>query len=102
MYRSLDGAFEPWLLTLSEKLLELYPLPPGIDILPDGIPQPRVSISDGPALETGHSVGVPDDYHLATVSANRRVTAEDWYQDVRHFEFEFDEDLQYVAIMYPR
>ena len=73
--------------------MELYPLPSGVEILPDTVPQPRVSVSDGPAPEPGNPVGVPDDYHLATVSVNKRITAEDWYQDVRHLGFEFEEDL---------
>jgi hypothetical protein len=35
-------------------------------------------------------------FHAATVKSNTRITADGWYQDVRHFEFEFGDDIQYV------
>lgn len=38
-------------------------------------------------------------YHLATIARNERTTAADWYQDVRSFEFVFEEDIQYVFIL---
>ena len=34
-------------------------------------------------------------YHTASVKCNKRTTAEDWFQDVRHFEFSFKEDIKY-------
>ncbi len=37
-------------------------------------------------------------YHHATLKCNKRITAEDWYQDVRHFQFSFEEDIQYVLL----
>lgn len=44
-------------------------------------------------------------YYEATLSANERITAEGWNQDVRHFEFDFDDDIQYVpgdaAVVHP-
>ena len=33
-------------------------------------------------------------YYEATVKSNRRITAEGWNQDVRHFEFEFEDDIR--------
>ena len=33
-------------------------------------------------------------YYTAAVSCNHRITADDWYQDVRHFELDFDEDIR--------
>ncbi|KAI0920248.1 hypothetical protein AcV5_010040 [Taiwanofungus camphoratus] len=101
----IDGAFEPWVKQLSESLVRLYPLPPGVEILPDTtLPPPRVSITN-----TGKAppyMFIQDsDCHIATVLCNRRITAEDWYQDVRHFEFEFDDDIRYdpgdIAIVHP-
>jgi sulfite reductase alpha subunit-like flavoprotein len=44
-------------------------------------------------------------YYQARVKANERITASDWYQDVRHFEFEYQGDIKYdpgdVAIIHP-
>ena len=39
-------------------------------------------------------------YHLATVVRNKRTTAPDWHQDVRNFEFAFDDDIQYAFVLY--
>lgn len=38
------------------------------------------------------------DYHNATLKSNTRITASDWFQDVRHLEFTFDEDIQCVSV----
>jgi hypothetical protein len=60
-------------------------------------PAPRVSFNEVPVdffqnvedpLQTDNS------YHTATVRCNRRITASDWYQDVRHFEFDFVDDIR--------
>lgn len=44
-------------------------------------------------------------YHQATVMTNRRITSSDWYQDVRHLEFDFQDDIKYepgdVAVIHP-
>lgn len=44
-------------------------------------------------------------YHQAWVKVNERITVQDWYQDVRHFEFDFQDDIQYdpgdVAVIHP-
>jgi len=48
---------------------------------------------------------VDDKYWDATVQCNRRITADDWFQDVRHFEFLSERDLDYlpgdVAVIHP-
>ncbi|EMD32805.1 hypothetical protein CERSUDRAFT_161320 [Gelatoporia subvermispora B] len=105
----LDGAFEPWNKQLIDTLLEIYPLPPGAETTaPDGLPPPRVSIEDADSTLLREATSPLEDdpvYHLAILSRNCRITAEDWYQDVRHFEFEFDTDIHYdpgdVAIIHP-
>ncbi|KAH9919058.1 riboflavin synthase domain-like protein [Fomitopsis serialis] len=105
----IDGAFEPWLHKLSEAILELYPLPPSVKVQSaDGLPPARVSITDAGAQTLTACPNPLDDdpqHYTATVSCNRRITAEDWYQDVRHFELNFDQDIRYepgdVAVVHP-
>lgn len=94
---SIDGALEPWLDKLQAALLQSFPLPPGKDVvLLNHVPPPRVTIdfeTKEPSIAPGT---VPSDYHPVVVSSNKRITADDWYQDVRHLEFTSDEDIQYV------
>jgi sulfite reductase alpha subunit-like flavoprotein len=40
---------------------------------------------------------VDEKYHTAVVKCNTRITAEDWFQDVRHCEFSLKEDVKYEA-----
>ena len=79
-------------------LLHIYPLPDDIQQDPlDGLPPPRVAITDADkdAQITRKDPLVADrEYHTATVAVNRRITADDWHQDVRHFEFELAEDVE--------
>ena len=65
----------------------------------DSLPHPRISISTSPGqmpslvedpLETA------DSYHLATMKRNDRITAMDWFQDVRHIELDLHDDVLYV------
>ncbi|KAH7871198.1 riboflavin synthase domain-like protein [Lentinula edodes] len=104
----IDGALEPWLETLSKSLPELMPLPHGLDILPSTqTPPARVSLVNC----SNHQVATNDpldhdhDYGLATVKCNTRLTAQDWYQDVRHIEFDFSDNVEYspgdVAVIHP-
>ncbi|GLB44575.1 putative component of the cytosolic iron-sulfur (Fe-S) protein assembly (CIA) machinery [Lyophyllum shimeji] len=113
----LDGAFQPWSERLIAKLVELHPLPPGVEVIPEtSIPPPRVAIDVAPETEAERKTGEPetDDlleadkaFHTAVVRENTRLTAEGWYQDVRHLEFEFDgrDNIQYapgdVALIHP-
>ncbi len=79
-------------------LLQVYPLPDGLERESfDGLPLPRVTIinADRDAQITRKDPLVADrEYHTATVVVNPRITTEDWYQDVRHFEFELAEDVE--------
>ncbi|KAL1738197.1 hypothetical protein HDZ31DRAFT_5489, partial [Schizophyllum fasciatum] len=86
----IDGALEPWMARLLDALLQMCPLPEGVTTaLSDSLPPPRVTLK--PADDT--NVSLPDpltthpDYFDATLAVNRRITAEDWWQDVRHFEY---------------
>ena len=63
----------------------------------DSLPPPRVAIvnAEPDAQVTRKDPLVTDrEYHTAKLTCNRRLTAKDWYQDVRHFEFELDENVQ--------
>ncbi|CCL99816.1 uncharacterized protein FIBRA_01840 [Fibroporia radiculosa] len=105
----IDGAFEPWISQLLEKLLLLCPLPPGTSISPAGdLPPPRVEITnlDFTGMDSFREpIEINTRYHKARMTCNSRITADDWYQDVRHFEFEFSENISYepgdVAIIHP-
>jgi len=89
--------------------LRVLPLPPGVEVRSaDGLPPPRVLITDAGAQTLTACPNPLDDdpqHHTATVSCNRRITSEDWYQDVRHFELNFDEDIRYepgdIAVVHP-
>lgn len=96
-----DGAFEPWKSKLTEALCELLSLSTEPNALGsnDGPPPARVKITDN-LTDVGRSQNDLDPllkdecYHLATLTCNDRTTAEGWYQDVRHVEFDFDETIQ--------
>jgi hypothetical protein len=85
---------------ITEALLQLRPLPPGINVVPaDQLPPPRVSMHQSTADALEKCVDPLEDdttFHVATVRSNRRITADDWYQDVRQFDFDFGEDIQYA------
>ena len=100
----IDGALDPWIEKLTKDLLIAFPLPPGLEVLPDGKPPPRVAITE----LNGTNGVVPDKseavtksgYQACTVSQNVRITSQDWYQDVRHLEFDFDHDITLVYASY--
>lgn len=97
-----DGVLGPWITGLIETLNTLHPLPSGLDILPQNqLPPPRVSIQAVPSNEGLARQILPQEpeteYHEALLKENRRITAQDWYQDVRHLEFGFDHPIQLVS-----
>ncbi|CAG8457692.1 10979_t:CDS:10 [Ambispora gerdemannii] len=71
-YLGYDGALDPWLSGLWEILMNEFPLPSGMEIIPPDI------ISDGE--------------FFARILKNERITSHDHFQDVRHMELEFDID----------
>jgi sulfite reductase alpha subunit-like flavoprotein len=100
MFR-IDGVLDPWVEHLLEVLLQHYPLPLPLaqeqDTIPADRPPPRVSIGDvtSDAILNPYPLDEDEKYHTASVKCNKRTTAEDWFQDVRHFEFSFKEDIKY-------
>ncbi|KAJ3727635.1 riboflavin synthase domain-like protein [Lentinula raphanica] len=105
----IDGALEPWLRTLSNSLLKIIPLPPGTDFIPsDQVHPARVSLvtcSDSQTTMADAPLNYGADYFWATVKCNTRMTASDWYQDVRHIELDLDDSIEYspgdVAVIHP-
>lgn len=107
------GALNPWMEKLWTAVLQLHPLPEGftVDDSPKPI-EPRYSVTvHGAGVRevqeaklltprTGESrfyappsttVGREKGIYLAPVVVNKRITADDWGQDVRHFEFDISE-----------
>ncbi|KAJ8591222.1 riboflavin synthase domain-like protein, partial [Rhizopogon salebrosus TDB-379] len=105
----IDGVLDPWVEHLLEVLLQHYPLPLAQeqDTIPADRPPPRVSIGDvtSDAILNPYPLDEDEKYHTTSVKCNKRTTAEDWFQDVRHFEFSFKEDIKYnpgdVAVVHP-
>ena len=79
-------------------LLHVFPLPEGAtqESL-DSLPPPRVAVTNaqaGAEITRKDPLVTDREYHTAKLTCNRRLTARDWYQDVRHFEFELDDNVQ--------
>ncbi|XP_025962039.2 NADPH-dependent diflavin oxidoreductase 1 isoform X1 [Dromaius novaehollandiae] len=95
-----DAVVDPWLLDLWDKILALYPLPPGLEIIsPDARLPPKYTLhylaedsscSDGDLLQPTAPRAVPSELHpfAARMVSNQRVTAESHFQDVRLIEFD--------------
>jgi len=82
----------------------MYPLPDGVILATgSGLPPPRVTVT----LEDGVNLGIPDplsldkQYHQAKIQCNLRITSPDWYQDVRHIELSFDDEIRYDPSPHP-
>ncbi len=84
---------------LLDVLAQLFPLAEGTSKLPlDTVPPPRMAMTKSSEEESMDPLVQDAVYHLATLKCNKRITADDWYQDVRHFQFSFEEDIQYVLL----
>ncbi|KAJ7242750.1 riboflavin synthase domain-like protein [Mycena haematopus] len=102
----IDGALESWTDKIMQVLLLTYPLPDNLEIIPaSAVPAARASIVVDTSNATPSPLPMNAGFHLATVKCNNRITAEDWYQDVRHFEFNFEQDIRFspgdVAVIRP-
>ncbi|PKK18587.1 hypothetical protein A306_00000217, partial [Columba livia] len=95
-----DAVVDPWLLALWDKILALYPLPPGLEIIsPDARLPPKYTLHylaedaphpDSDLLQPSAPRAVPSELHpfAARMLSNQRVTAESHFQDVRLIEFD--------------
>ncbi|KAF2852607.1 riboflavin synthase domain-like protein [Plenodomus tracheiphilus IPT5] len=104
-----DGSFLPWSTNLRQRLLEEYPLPAGVDPIPDHVlldpkwvldfaaaSQSPHPLQAGPASsENGTAEDIPSPELLkipggitASVTSNARVTPQKHWQDVRLVKFD--------------
>ena len=94
----IDGALQPWTDGVVDTLLEMFPLPAGVEMIPATVmPPPRVSLKLVPQAnvdDTQDPLKIDLQYHKGTVKKNQRITAGDWYQDVRHLEIEFGDNVR--------
>jgi sulfite reductase alpha subunit-like flavoprotein len=101
----IDGALDPWVEHLLDVLLQHYPLPLAQeqDTIPADRPPPCVSIGHvtSDATMDPDPLDMDEKYHTASVKCNKRTTTEDWFQDARHFEFSFKEDIKYGSWSFP-
>ena len=100
--KGIEDGFEKWLKDLLSTLLELYPLPEDMTVIPpDMIYPPRIALTptNPPTNPEPLPIDIDPEYCTATLVGNKRITALDWTQDVRNFEFEFDDDLSYVPYL---
>uniref|UniRef100_A0A8C6K2Q6 NADPH-dependent diflavin oxidoreductase 1 n=1 Tax=Melopsittacus undulatus TaxID=13146 RepID=A0A8C6K2Q6_MELUD len=94
-----DAVIDPWLVALWDKILVLYPLPPGLEIISPDVrlppkytlhyvaedsPQPR-----GVLLQPTAPGAAPSEFcpFAAPVVSNQRLTAQSHFQDVRLIDF---------------
>ncbi|KFP33975.1 NADPH-dependent diflavin oxidoreductase 1 [Colius striatus] len=80
-----DAVIDPWLLALWDKILTLYPLPPGLEII-----SPDVCLPPKYTLQYLPEEAVPCELRpfAARLLSNRRLTAHQHFQDVRLIEFD--------------
>ncbi|KAF1961589.1 sulfite reductase flavo protein alpha-component [Byssothecium circinans] len=125
-----DGTFLPWSTTLQHRLLEEYPLPEGVEPIPDnvlldpkwlldfadGAQQPQESSQDtiSPSkVQNGDVEVLPPDVLLdipggltAKIASNERLTPTTHWQDVRHLTLDIEGHHSYapgdVLTIYPK
>lgn len=125
----IDGTFLPWSSTLRQRLLQEYPLPDGVEPIPDHVlldPKWTLDLADAspakPTLpshpaqavgETNADDESPSSELLtipggitARVTSNERVTPQKHWQDVRHITFDLSGTHPYspgdVLTVYPK
>ena len=77
--------------------MRLFPLPSHLSPLPvEDLPTPRVTLLLATSKDSQDELDplIDDEkYHTFELVKNERITADDWYQDVRHFEFRCQDDI---------
>ena len=77
--------------------MRLFPLPSHLSPLPvEDLPTPRVTLLLATSKDSQDELDplIDDEkYHTFELVKNERITADDWYQDVRHFEFRCQGDI---------
>jgi sulfite reductase alpha subunit-like flavoprotein len=103
-YLGVDGALDPWLENWWRAVMKLYPIPAGLDIIPDTVlPQSSYEIN---VLNGSQPEFKPKGSQIAIVRENRRMTSESHFQDVRFFDFQVSSNCEYQPgdsmQLYPR
>ncbi|XP_049751989.1 NADPH-dependent diflavin oxidoreductase 1 isoform X2 [Elephas maximus indicus] len=94
-----NAAIDPWLNDLWGKVLALHPVPPGLSMIPPGVPLPSrftlQLLQEAPRTEEWHMPmagpqGPPSELQpfLAPMVSSQRVTGPTHFQDVRLIEFD--------------
>jgi sulfite reductase alpha subunit-like flavoprotein len=113
-----DGALIPWLVSLRTRLLELHPLPEGLQAIPDDVLlEPKWTLQrsekENKQAINGESNGltpksissIPNGI-TATIDRNDRITAPSHWQDVRHLRLHLEGQHDYVPgdvlVIYPK
>ncbi|WFD42022.1 NAPDH-dependent diflavin reductase [Malassezia psittaci] len=90
-YLGIEGALDPWLDNLKEKLDKVMPVPSEMEKIDDeALLPPRVYTRTTGAMPKDFSD--PTKIH-AKIIRNSRITSEDHWQDVRLLEMELDESI---------
>ena len=80
----LDAVVLPWISGVCSSLLSLYPLPIGMEMVPDSmLPPPRYNISIVPSPSSLQAHNSQYNAALLKLKSNARVTHEDHFQDTR-------------------
>jgi sulfite reductase alpha subunit-like flavoprotein len=119
----IDGTFVPWLLNLKTRLLKEYPLPEGIQPVPDDVNiEPKWVLEladlngdyaglDLPRPQPSQDEPPPDFIPIlggitATVHSNNRLTPQSHFQDTRHLILTLSGNHQYepgaTVTIYPK
>ncbi|XP_071820437.1 NADPH-dependent diflavin oxidoreductase 1-like isoform X2 [Apostichopus japonicus] len=96
-----DAIVDPWVTSLWDKVLALYPLPAGVEIISSNVtPSSRYKACLLPTNDSvvpngtsgqqngGHTASSSDGPFYASIISNERVTAPDHFQDVRLIKFD--------------
>ena len=96
-----DFVIDPWLSSVWQKLLEMFPLPIGLEpISSDVLPPSKYKVIKNSAYENGvlndekSGYGPNNPYHSKLLS-NQRQTSQGHFQDTRLIELEIDKALEY-------
>ncbi|KAM5184780.1 NADPH-dependent diflavin oxidoreductase 1 isoform 2-T2 [Callospermophilus lateralis] len=106
-----DATIDPWLGDLWGKVLEFYPVPIDLPVIPHGVPLPSKFtlqfLPEAPnpsskesCLAISDSLGPPSESQpfLAPMVTNQRVTGPSHFQDVRLIEFDItDSGISFAA-----
>ncbi|KAF8312316.1 riboflavin synthase domain-like protein [Clavulina sp. PMI_390] len=103
-YLGIEGSLSPWIDALVSSLNDLYPT--NLEPLPENTPpNPRIRLSSSSSPTASPRAYSSKSTEQATFNSFKRITRQDWYQDVRHIELDLGHDIGYepgdIAVLYP-